>query len=266
MRARQGRPGGSRLSTTRRGPRTTNPYEAATSWIGNFGGLGGSQNNAKGFVDGLSDAGWQILFNWGDTNAWEDDWHENDDNYVDAADFVFYTGHADGDGWMLVDPASGQADSLTAGEVGANAANPGDIWGQQDLEWLTIAACGPLEDDLLSPGGGNVLDRWDGAFDGLHLLMGYGAVTFDNEVEGKTLVKYAREGKTLIDAWFRTAQEVQPAENGWGPPFGPRVYVGAMWATKSGQTSPSDDHLWGYGSVAPDPKSPDGFACMWVPT
>lgn len=31
-------------------------YEAGTSWIGLSGGLGGSQNNAQGFIDELADA------------------------------------------------------------------------------------------------------------------------------------------------------------------------------------------------------------------
>jgi hypothetical protein len=109
------------------------------------------------------------------------------------------------------------------------------------------------------------LERWNGAFDGLHILMGYGSVTFDNEEEGQRIIEYAREGQTLIEAWFRTAQEIQPSENGWGAPYGPTIYAGAMWARKSGQPSPENDHLWGYGSVAPDPKSPDGFTCLWVP-
>jgi hypothetical protein len=254
------------MVTKRRDLRAVDPYEAGTSWIGQIGGLGGSQKNAQGFIDGLRDAGWRINFNWGDCNAWETDWHENDDDYVDAADFVFYTGHAGVDGWMLVNPGNCASDYLTPPEVGAAPETPGDIWGQQDLEWIVIAACGPLEDDLLSSGGGNVLERWDGAFDGLHILMGYGAVTFDNEEEGRRLVQYAREGQTLINAWFRTAQEIQPSTNGWGPPYGPTIYVGAMWASKSGQTSPANDHLWGYGSVAPDPTSPDGFTCIWSPT
>ncbi|WP_088889140.1 DUF6345 domain-containing protein [Leptolyngbya ohadii] len=242
------------------------PYEAGASWIGKIGGLGGSEKNAQGFVDGLRNAGWKINFNWGDCNAWETDWHENDDDYVDAADFVFYTGHAGGDGWMLVNPGNCATDYLISPEVGASPENPGDIWGQQDLEWIIVAACGPLEDDILSkPGGGNVLQRWDGAFDGLHLLMGYGSVTFDNVEEGGRVVKYAREGQRLVDAWFRAAQEIQPSENGEQAPYGPKVYVGAMWANKSGQPSPVNDHLWGCGSVAPDPTPADGFTCMWVP-
>lgn len=244
---------------------SVNPFEAGASWIGERGGLGGSKNNAQGFVDGLNNAGWNINFNWGDCNAWETDWHENDDYYVDAADFVFYTGHAWLDGWMLVNPSDCNDDYLSSSKVGSTPQTPGDIWGRQDLEWLVVAACGPLQDDILSPGGGDVLHRWDGAFDGLHMLMGYGAVTFDNEDEGRRLVQYSREGQTIINSWFRTAQEIQPSDNGYPAPDGPTVYVGAMWVMKSGVSDPFNDHLWGYGSVAPDPKSPDILACMWVP-
>ena len=262
QRARKRRPG--RLKESLVGPRRTlglgNPFEAGTSWIGLSGGLGGSQANAQGFVDGLAADGWLVNFNWGDANAWESDWRRNDDTWVDAADFVFYTGHASMNGWVLASPDDG---SLDFSEVGAGAAAPGDLWGQQDLEWTVIAACGPLQDELLAAGGGNVLNRWDGAFDGLHTLMGYGAITFDNTEEGKRIVKYARDGAPLIDAWFRTAREIQPGTNGAAAPDGPDVWVGAMWVTKSG-ANPRSDHLWGHGSVSADPTSPTSLACMWT--
>ncbi len=237
-----------------------NPSEAGTSWIGLSGGLPGSQANAKGFVDGLAADGWNVNFNWGDSNAWESDWRRNDDTWVDAVDFVFYTGHANQDGWVLAAPDDG---ALTFNEVGNSPGAPGDLWGRQDLEWAIIAACGPLQDDLLAAGGGNVLARWDGAFDGLHTLMGYGAITSDNTEEGGRVVKYARRGTPLIDAWFRTAHEIQPSTNGAVAPDGPDVWVGAMWVTKPG-VDPRSDHLWGHGSVSGDPTSPTGLACMWT--
>jgi hypothetical protein len=183
-----------------------------------------------------------------------------DDSWVDAADFVFYTGHANRDGWVLSAPDDG---ALTSVEIGANPAVPGDLWGQQDLEWIIIAACGPLQDDLLSAGGGDVLGRWDGAFDGLHSLMGYGAITFDTTDEGRRVVHYAREGTPLIDAWLRTGQEIQPASNGEAAPDGPTVWVGAMWVSKPG-ADPRLDHLWGHGAVSADPTAPTGLACMWT--
>lgn len=240
-----------------------NSFEAGTSWIGLSGGLSGSQNNAGGFVNELQAEGWDTNFNWGDQNAWESDWRRNDDDWVDAADFVFYTGHADGNGWVLSNPDDGGLDYT---EVGATPENPGDLYGQLDLEWLIVAACGPLEDNIISAGGGDVFDRWDGIFDGLHLLMGYGAVTFDNEEEGRRVVQYARAGDTLIDAWFRAAREIQPSDNGVGAPFGPTIYVSAMTVGRSGLASPWGDHLWGRGSVAADPTSPDSLFAMWSPT
>ena len=240
----------------------TRPWEAGTSWIGQLGGLGGSQANAQGFVDEWAAAGWHINFNWGDANAFESDWRRNDDTWVDAADFVFYTGHADMNGWMLANPDDG---TLSYTEVGNAPGTPGDLWGANDLEWVTIAACGPLQDSILYPGGGDVLARWDGAFDGLHLLMGYGGVTFDNTEEGGRLARYAKGGATLIDAWFRTAKEIQPATNGYGAPDGPNIYVGAMWVGKAG-ADPVSDHAWDYGSVSADPTSPSFLACMWTLT
>jgi hypothetical protein len=226
--------------------------------------LSGSQNNAKGFIDGLVDAGWTKNFNWGDAAAWESDWRRENDRWVDAADFVFYTGHASMNGWVLSNPDDG---FLRFSEVGSGPGSPGDLWGQQDLEWMIIAACGPLQDELINPpGGGDVLDRWGGAFDGLHQLLGYGAVTYDNEEEGESVIEYARDGDDIIGAWFRTAREIQPPENGYDGPDGPVIYVGAMYVYRSGVTTPRNDHLWGYGSVAPDPTSPNVKVCMWTTT
>ncbi|HEX9645495.1 MAG TPA: DUF6345 domain-containing protein [Acidimicrobiia bacterium] len=240
-----------------------NPFEAGASWIGLSGGLAGSQQNAQGFIDELAADGWDINFNWGDGNAWESDWRRNDDTWVDAADFVFYTGHANMNGWTLASPDD---TFLHFSETGAVPQAPGDLWGQQDLEWAVIAACGPLQDEIIGKGGGNVLTRWGGAFDGLHTLMGYGGITFDNTQEGRRLIQYAKGGQTLIGAWFRAATEIQPSTNGAAAPDGPDIWVGAMWVARSGTTSPSGDHLWGHGSVAPDPTSPNIKACMWTRT
>jgi hypothetical protein len=252
-----------RSNGNRRSPATraaTRPWEAGTSWIGQSGGLSGSKKNAQGFVDEWAAAGWHIDFNWGDANAWESDWRRNDDQWVDNADFVFYTGHASMNGWVLSKPDDGGLDFT---EVGNAPQTPGDLWGQSDLEWATIAACGPLQDNILSPGGGDVLSRWDGAFDGMHILMGYGAVTLDNEDEGRKLAQYAKGGSTLINSWFRTAREIQPATTDAKAPDGPVVWVGAMWVGKNG-ADPFNDHAWDYGSVSADPTSPSFLAAMWT--
>lgn len=221
-------------------------YSAGTSWIGLSGGLSGSQNNAKGFVDELAAAGWHIRFNWGDGNAWESDWRRNDDQWVDAVDFAFYTGHANSDGWVLAAPDD---DFLHFTETAGSR----DLWGANNLEWAVVAACGPLQDEIIGSGG-DVLERWRDAFDGLHILMGYGQVTYDNEEEGKRLIRYAKAGSTIIQSWFRTGQEIQPSG----------IWVGAYYVGDS-SGSTSNDHLWGVGSVGPDIASPTWRACSWVP-
>jgi hypothetical protein len=242
-------------------PETGTAREGGSSYIGVSGGLAGSQPNAQGFVNGLSADGWSINFLWGDAAAFESDWRLNDDAWVDAADFVFYTGHANMNGWVLSNPND---TFLNFSEVGASPQAPGDIWGWQDLEWAIIAACGPLQDNAISPGGGDVFARWDGAFDGLHQLLGYGAITFDNTQEGARVVQYARGGATVINSWFRAAKEIQPSTNGSSPPDGPTVWVGVMYVGRSG-ADPGNDHIWGHGSVSADPTSPTYYVAIWSP-
>jgi hypothetical protein len=111
--------------------------------------------------------------------------------------------------------ASNPDDSfLSFSEVGSSPNAPGDLLGSGDLEWAVIAACGPLQDELLATGGGDVLNRWDGAFDGMHQLLGYGAITFDNTDESRRIASYCRSGMTIKNAWFRAAKEIQPSTNG----------------------------------------------------
>ncbi|CAG8558650.1 1974_t:CDS:2 [Paraglomus occultum] len=227
-----------------------NKLTCGTEWIGKSGGLVGSHDNALGFVNGLYDDGWDISFNWGDVAAFKSDWTTDNDAWIDNVDFVFYTGHANMNGWKL----DGNKSFLTFNEIGLL---------DRDLEWLVIAACGPLQDDIISPGGGDVF-RWKTAFEGgLHLLLGYGSITSDNTEEGRLLTKYTREGQKIIDAWFRTAQEVQPSVNGATPPNGPDVWVGAMWVS-SPSSDPSQDHIWDSGSVSADPINFNLMNALWT--
>ena len=222
-------------------------YSAGTSWIGSSGGLPKSKNNAQGFVNELAAIGWNIHFNWGDANAYESDWRKNDDNWVDAVDFVFYSGHANSNGWTLSPPDD---NFLHCNETGGAS----DLWGANNLEWAVIAACGPLQDALVGSGG-DVLSRWRNAFDGLHMLMGYAQVTYDNDQEGKRLVQYAKsKSTTLRQSWFRVGREIQPSG----------IWVGAYYVGNNAHST-GDDHLWGYGSVSPDIPNPTWRACCWSP-
>src|SRR5262249_30948055 len=76
--------------------------EAGASW--QF--VPGVGQNVAGFLEGLDHDGWNINFNWGATEAWVSDWKANNHNWVDAADIVYYKGHASLDSSVLLDAAA----------------------------------------------------------------------------------------------------------------------------------------------------------------
>lgn len=226
-------------------PRTLDDVtlEAGTEWLGVPYGLTGTEKNAKGFRDQLAAGSgpWHISFSYGNDLVWETDFSTSNDVYVDAVDFVFYTGHANENGWVANEHGNGVRKMVDYSIVGTSPGDPGDLWGQGDLEWMVIAACGPLQDEAFITGGGNAFDRWRGAFDGLHIMFAYGTVSGDTDDEGRRLILYAQEGAALIDSWFRTAKELQDGS----------VVVTAMWTAGPGGDS-RNDHLPGYGFVAED--------------
>jgi hypothetical protein len=229
------------------------PGEAATEYIGVSGGLSQSRANALGFTSALRNAGWTINFEWGDYNCWESDFIANDDSYVDSTDILFYSGHANANGWMAYPPNS---NFVSYTSVGTRCGTP-DIWGTNDLEWLVIAACGPLQDSHIPGASGDAFTRWGGAFDGLHALLGYAQVTYDQPYEGPWFANNMKAGMPVIDAWFKAARDAQPDGHG--------IYAVALYGVKNG-VSCRNDHLWGYGSVASDPyPCPDTLVLTWYP-
>ncbi len=138
-------------------------------FIGVSGGLAQSAANAAGFRNVMTSRGWTSKFHFGDANAWERDWRLNNNYYVDNVDFVFYTGHANANGWVLSAPDD---NFLHYTEVQSKYP---DLYGSNQLEWLIIAACGPLQT--------STINKWWYIFNKLHVLMGYGTVTYDNSAK-----------------------------------------------------------------------------------
>jgi len=223
-----------------------------TEWIGTCAGLAGSSANATGFVNRFATSGVGATFNWGEAAAWEIDFKEptlggQDTSVADSVDLVFYTGHASGDGFMF-------CSSMSDGALTYNEAR----WGNTNMEWLVTAACGPLQD---TSSGLSWDARWGQAFQGLHLLLGYATVSFDNTIEGSHFADYLLRDNPLPvrDAWINAAMDAQPsgvtwAEMGvWGP----------NW------TLPNyDEFFWGMGSVGPDTRGANiwGFWRITGPT
>jgi hypothetical protein len=216
-------------------PQQAGRYDVGTEWINTCGGLGQSANNAQGFVNRMGQFDIPTQFNYGENNAWERDFKRNGlgngqaTQYVDDVDMVFYTGHANGNGWVFCNSTHDNT------FIDYNETQ----YGKNELEWLIIAACGPLQQ---TEGGVSWNDRWGNTFHGLHLIMGYATTSYDGPNEGRDIANGAMAGLDLRSAWINTAVANQPSQVTWSVMgvYGP-----------SGQTS-YNDHFWGKGSVSPD--------------
>ncbi len=90
--------------------------------------------------------------------------------------------------------------------------------------------------------------RWAGAFDGLHLLLGYATESFDDTTEGsmfaRTLLDDESPAPVRCAAWVTTAIEVQPDDE--------VIYAAVMGAYGPGWTVPNYDDHFGEGRAWPD--------------
>lgn len=223
--------------------------DAGTEYVGVSQSLGGSQANAGGFTNTMRARGVPVQFHWGDFSAWERDFKDpsrggNDRVYADDVDMTFYTGHADGNGFTF--PGANDDGFLHYTDA---------VWGERDLEWLVIAACGPLQE---MEGGLSYTQRWGPAFRGLHQMLAYANVSFDNTSEGRIMAEnllgvrilwFDVGAKMVRQAWIETATQVQPSSVTWAimGPFGP------------GYTHNYNDFFWGKGGTSSDIRSPIGF-------
>lgn len=231
-------------------PSNLGRVDVGAEWVGSTANppLGGSGGNAGGWVTAHAIAGVPVDFAWSELAAWEQDWKDptnggDDSDWIDNVDAAFYTGHANGNGWQF---SSSQDDKF----LRFNEAN----WGDRDLEWLVIAACGPLQS---STGAGDWFDRWGPAMDGLHILNGYATVSYDNQREGKLVTGYMQgdvagflfTGGTselsVRQAWVQAAIDTQGGRS-------TEVVYGHMGPLGSGWTNNYNDFFWGQGPVGPD--------------
>lgn len=199
-------------------------------WIGLSQGLPYSKHNAGGFLAEASEAGLVVAFNFGDEAAYQRDFAKATDDFgVDSVDMTFYTGHATGLGFTF---ASERDRKMFYSEQAS--------WGETDLEWLVIAACGPLQEIDF---GIKWWQQWGNAFNGLHLMLAYANTTYDNNREGKLLGKELFEnGLMLRQAWANTATAIQTHKE---------IYA-VMGVYDQAGFNNYNDHFWGLGPVGPD--------------
>ena len=188
---------------------------------------------------------------------------------MEKVDAAFFIGHAEARGWHM-------HDAQGSGMMVDYSSAVNWRWGVGRLRWIFVMGCGPLEDAALW--GRTILDnticveindvfgRWVPRFDGLRALLGFGSVTVCYSSWPQGFLEQARQpGTPLIDAWFSSAIELQSDSNSYsGPPQGPTIYVGALWAEK-GDESARNDVLIGEDASMDPIRDPDRYVALWSP-
>jgi hypothetical protein len=227
--------------------------EASADGFGGFGGALGSvgienvvdewqcaQDSANGFRSVMQSKGQLVNFDWRGASAWESDFKRtsaggHDNNYVDAVDAQWYTGH----GWSGGFTFDGGHDD---GDITASDARWGDNF---NLEWMQLESCQVLRD---TNGAHDYFGRWAPAFDGLHVLNGFDTNAYC--IGGGTGRRYAeylyptwwRGGLSVSQAWSAMANDLEPSGVRWRS-ISP---AGAGWVHNL------NDRYWGQGSTGPD--------------
>jgi hypothetical protein len=173
-------------------------------WINNFpvpcdqNELSYCDDTSVGFLNGMVSRGHTQRFNWGDGNAWEQDFRDpafggDDTNWVDSVDFAHFSSHG-----------GTSAANIFSGYFGSQ--NTACTWrsdrarfGNNNLEYLCIDACNSLELTR------NLIATWQNAFWGLRMILAFTDVVSDSWWTGGRGYGFGRRAgnnERLTDAWL----------------------------------------------------------------
>ena len=208
---------------------------------------------AKGFYDKMVEKGFTPRFWYYNSSAWESDFEKQsvggyDYVYADTCDFVYFAGH----GWTdhIAFKANHDGDGSYPYKAYCSYGAAEVDWGDQDMEWIFIAASSVLRETPT---------QWGPAFHSpitLHGIAGYHLGPDDSEHSshtGERFVQLATAGWSIREAWEKATKEYQPT-NFYGAIYSVlAIYPGLP------QYHYRDEHLPGVGDgMYPDPPAPGG--------
>jgi hypothetical protein len=143
---------------------------------------------------------WIARFVYGNSSAWESDWKRSaaggtEHVYVDTIDLAYWAGHGSSGGILFGVGGNTHDDSWLTFSDAAGA------WGNNDLDWVALAACNVLDDANLG--------NWANTMDGLRAILGF-KTTMADVPHGEWFGQYIREGYSMGQAWFKAADQLQP--------------------------------------------------------
>jgi hypothetical protein len=221
---------------------TRDTAETADEWCENYPGTGNDLSSpnetAQRFSDYLADEGWTWIFDFGDANAWEEDFKRVDlggtnNSWIDATDAFIYCGHGTTDATFMADTSHDDTNVTAADIDGA--------WGNGDLEWAWFHCCLNMSSTA-----------WANALAGAHTISGAINVINGSSNWGKTIAqKLIDNGAfdsawSIYSAWWHSNDSNQPAGN--------------KFRLLAEDYDHYNENIWGQGTVLPD--SPD--ATHWT--
>ena len=173
--------------------------EVGVEWVNNYhgwdgcGNLANTGNDANGLVYQLSTLGGAITrFNWGNDNAWENDWHGNP-AYIDEVDLAYFSGHGSSGGIYFGSSMSDHTLSIPT--------DCQSTWGKKDLDWLALSACQTMTNH-------NAIAN---CMNGSRLTLGFVTTMTDSANFGSWFGWYLRNGYTFYNAFFNSVWQDQPS-------------------------------------------------------
>lgn len=179
--------------------------ECGDEWVNDYPGTGSdlsaTDDDARGICSKLRSSGFTWRFDYGNSQAWEEDWKRSGAGgteyaYVDTVDMAYFSGH--GSGNAIVFGVGGN----THDDTYLTYQDCRDAWGDGDAEWVALSAC-------------NILDNphmvgWSYCMKGLHLIFGF-KTTMADTAHGVHFGNYINWGWDMTNAWFLASNVSQPS-------------------------------------------------------
>ena len=167
----------------------------------------------------------------------------DEDYWIDSADFVFYSGHGNINGWQCVEREWFDKTQTSV------------LYGERNLKWITLNSCDVLKDKSFTKNDQDDVFAWAKIFGGLHMLLGYGTPVDSRTDVGRKFVELMDVRNPIIYSWFKTAKITQNNDQ----------TIACVLYSYNDTIDPYNECIPGRGTVTASIQSPKKFKFAYSP-